>query len=550
MKKNMSIRIKIIALMISCLLLSIFVIGGVGLMSMKNISDADSLKIMNLLSENKANEIDSVLTRIEQAVHSLSKYTANHIDNSRLSDSAYITEISTQLSDIALNEASNTEGCDSVYVRFNHELTSPTAGFFYSRDPLNQQFVAQQTTDISKHAENDRGHVGWYYEPMRNQESTWLDVYYNKNIDLEMISYVVPIYHDQTFLGVVGMDINFSVLKEVIHNTKFYNTGYAFLTNGNADIIYHKDLDQYTSLFTCLGGEMKALAENIVANKSADKLYDYTMKKQPKKLAYRTLTNGMRLLVTAPTSEIDEQFNHLILQINIFASLIIILFIGITILFVRRLISPLIELTQAAKRIAKMDLGITIKHHSNDEVGVLAESFRETVDHLRDYINYINSLAYRDPLTGLKNKTAYVSVISDIDASMQIENQRFAVIVFDMNELKTINDTYGHVEGDQLINQACSLISRVYDNSSIYRIGGDEFVIILQGYEYNHRHQLLKDLNSEIQHYNESTELLYHISIAHGMIDYDKEIDTCFQDVFKRADSAMYHNKMDMKRKK
>lgn len=73
----------------------------------------------------------------------------------------------------------------------------------------------------------------------------------------------------------------------------------------------------------------------------------------------------------------------------------------------RRIIRPLKELNEAAKKIAAGDLSITINHQTRDEVGTLADSFQQTVSHLQKYIDYINGLAYRDGLTGVKNKTAY-----------------------------------------------------------------------------------------------------------------------------------------------
>lgn len=124
------------------------------------------------------------------------------------------------------------------------------------------------------------------------------------------------------------------------------------------------------------------------------------------------------------------------------------------------------------------DLNVTINHQSEDEIGILAESFRHTVSHLQKYIDCINDLAYRDALTGVKNKTAYLEAINLLEQSIRLKRPTFAVVIFDVIGLKHVNDTYGHDFGDILILESSKMISRAFNQSPVYRIGGDEFVCI------------------------------------------------------------------------
>lgn len=114
----------------------------------------------------------------------------------------------------------------------------------------------------------------------------------------------------------------------------------------------------------------------------------------------------------------------------------------------------------AAKKIAEGDYSVSISNQTKDEVGTLAESFQKTVDSLQKYITYINGLAYRDPLTGVKNKTAYQEAERQMEERMRTGQPEFAVVVMDINGLKTVNDTCGHDFGDILIIDACKLICR------------------------------------------------------------------------------------------
>ena len=267
-------------------------------------------------------------------------------------------------------------------------------------------------------------------------------------------------------------------------------------------------------------------------------------------MAFRTLRNGMRLAVTAPLSEIDKNKNLLLLQILISLLVIAPLSVLVTVLITRRMIRPLKELNEAAKQIAKGDLSISLTQQTRDEVGTLADSFQQTVNHLQKYINYINSLAYRDALTGVKNKAAYQEAERRMEEMMRSGQPEFAVVVLDINDLKTINDHYGHDFGDMFIIDACRLICKSFPHSPVYRIGGDEFVVILEGADFTNCKHLLENLCTAIEEYNRSGQQDKHLSIARGIAVYNRETDLVFSNVFKRADDAMYQNKGDMKRKR
>ena len=58
-----------------------------------------------------------------------------------------------------------------------------------------------------------------------------MEPYYNQNIGVEMVSYVIPIYRDNETVGVVGMDIDFSIIEDVVNGTRVYDSGYAFLVD-------------------------------------------------------------------------------------------------------------------------------------------------------------------------------------------------------------------------------------------------------------------------------------------------------------------------------
>ena len=98
---------------------------------------------------------------------------------------------------------------------------------------------------------------------------------------------------------------------------------------------------------------------------------------------------------------------------------------------------------------------------------------------LKKYINKINKQAYTDAATDVGNKAAYHDAVQRIDKMSQHANGDYAIFVMDINYLKMYNDKYGHEFGDMLISDASTIIKRVFGDYNIYRIGGDEFTVII-----------------------------------------------------------------------
>ena len=156
--------------------------------------------------------------------------------------------------------------------------------------------------------------------------------------------------------------------------------------------------------------------------------------------------------------------------------------------------------------------------------------------------------AIRDELTGVRNKNAFHEYESDLQKRVNAEEiDEFAIVMCDLNDLKKINDTRGHKAGDKYIKDSCKMICRVYTHSPVFRIGGDEFVVVLIGEDYENREALLEDFRNQIEE-NVKNERI--IIVATGMAVYDPEKDDRVTSVFERADDLMYENKRNLKKKK
>lgn len=153
------------------------------------------------------------------------------------------------------------------------------------------------------------------------------------------------------------------------------------------------------------------------------------------------------------------------------------------------------------------------------------------------------SKAATDPLTGIKNRMAYEHYESNLNDQIQNKSDlHFAIVIADINDLKYINDKIGHSAGDECIRSACKRICHTFKHSPVFRIGGDEFAVILQGNDYDIRHDLLQQI-MEVPDPDEPGK-----SLAVGMAEYIPGKDDSVASVFVQADRLMYQRKSKMKR--
>ena len=169
-----------------------------------------------------------------------------------------------------------------------------------------------------------------------------------------------------------------------------------------------------------------------------------------------------------------------------------------------------------------------------------------------DQVKDLNRKAYVDPLTMVRNKSAYNEYIKKLQEQLDRDEViDLAIGIFDCNDLKSINDQYGHEKGDIYIKNACSMICKVFGHSPVFRIGGDEFAIILMNSDFSNRDELVAQLDKKQNERNAVVKSIWErVHIAHGIAVYDHELDDELGDTARRADKFMYDNKRKMKNTK
>ena len=161
----------------------------------------------------------------------------------------------------------------------------------------------------------------------------------------------------------------------------------------------------------------------------------------------------------------------------------------------------------------------------------------------------VESKAYRDELTGVRNKAAFVEHMHMLDADISEGVGSFALLMVDINFLKRVNDNYGHERGDEYLCASVEAICSVFGHDRVYRTGGDEFVVLLERGTLAEAQELRAQFKAQMMRMAADEELpaWRKVSAAVGVAVYDAAQDRSVEDVLKRADAAMYEDKKAMK---
>lgn len=241
----------------------------------------------------------------------------------------------------------------------------------------------------------------------------------------------------------------------------------------------------------------------------------------------------------------------------------------------RNVTGPIMDLERSARRFADKDR--TVKDPRmlyfvspaikvKNEIKSLAEAIEKMTEDMKDYVEDIltaeerernaqqkvegiSAIAYYDALTHVKNKASFSSKADELNKEIEEGSAEFAIVMIDLNLLKHVNDTYGHVNGDKYLIGAAGIICDVYKHSPVFRVGGDEFVVVVQGQDYQNRAELICEAERRFRASGTDTSLVpwERYSAAVGMSDYQGGGDTV-ELVYNRADETMYQNKMKMKK--
>ncbi len=161
-------------------------------------------------------------------------------------------------------------------------------------------------------------------------------------------------------------------------------------------------------------------------------------------------------------------------------------------------------------------------------------------------MNELEQLAAVDELTGLRNRRAFLMLgEQDLKTARRTGLPR-ALIFVDVNEMKVINDRFGHHEGDRALKDAADVLRMTFRDSDILgRIGGDEFSALIQVAPDFDPEVLARRIDQNLAHLRAARERPYQLSLSVGAHRYDPETPCSLEELMKSADELMYRHKMD-----
>ena len=447
-----SIRMKITVAIVVCSLITASIISLLSISDTRDLSNAAAEKELVLTCENTGEEIDALISRIEQSVDTLSDIAMKRMEFSRFkNNNAYVSKYTSDLLEDFNTFAEHTDGAITAYIRYNPEFTEPTSGIFLTRNDTQSAFDSVTPTDFSMYDPSDVAHVGWYYIPVANKAPLWMDPYLNANINVYMISYVVPLYENGTSVGIIGMDIDFSQLTSLADKAIAFDTGYSFIVSSAGNVLYHKEIESGTDLAEYNGGELTSVKNFVLDASKQGETLRYSINGEEKYLSYVELKNGMKLVLTAPVEEITASANALSVQILMFLAMGLVVAIVLGVLIGSTIAKPIKRITEIIKQTAQLDFqrakDIDKLMKKRDETGIMAKAVNEMRSVLRELVgnmervkdDLIENMKCLDDVMGENNSISEdnSATTQELAASMEETSAGVTMIVSNIDAIQT-----------------------------------------------------------------------------------------------------------------
>ena len=537
-----SIRTKIIVMTVSAIVIVMLVAAISGVVAIRNIGINSANQTLKLMCETGQKNLNHYFESAEMSVDGVYAFAEKDLDEHGGNEEQFGFHVD-RVRDVFKKLTAKTNGVLTYYYRIDPKFSATEKGFWYVNTE-GEGFIEHEVTDITLYDTEDTGALVWFTIPKKTGKPVWLPSYITDNLDARVVSYNTPIYYEDKFVGVIGIELDYFIMAAQVDSITLYDNGYAFVNDDDGNIIYHP-LMNVTKMET-----QPAVPEGMIDD---DAFIRYNYEGVEKQAVRLKLLNGMYLTVAVPVWEINASWIWWIVGMLVAFSVLLLIFILLTFQFAGHITKPLRELIKAAEQVDAGNYDYTLEYNNKDEVGVLSKTFKNLTTHLKSYISDLNDLAYADSLTSLHNKGAFDVCVKDIQNEITDpgKSPEFAICIFDCNDLKKVNDQDGHDKGDIYLKEAADIICEVFGHSPIFRIGGDEFAAILIDRDFNNCEELMRKFDDVCAEKRKSAGAHWErVDIARGMAIFDPKEDVSVSDVVRRADKLMYENKWLIKEKR
>lgn len=291
------ISTSIIISIVTCVVVAAIAVGSISTKAAVEEINKEATEKMSAITAQCASDINSQYTGMETLAESVSSYIGGTYEPIRLSDKAYNKAYMRKLGGYLQRVTELHPEIESMYAYSNPEEQSAIAGTWYSKGKAVEFNDAEAYNNYLNRAEDWE----WYYQTVEAGEAIWLDPFYKEAFDKTCVSRCEPVYAEKRFVGVIGVDVDFSNISNMIQEVELYDTGYAFLLDTKQQFLVH---DTYTIADNLESVGYTELKNNLELGESG--VAEMSLEGKEAFVSFSKLDNGYTLVLCAPLAEVQS----------------------------------------------------------------------------------------------------------------------------------------------------------------------------------------------------------------------------------------------------
>ena len=310
-----SVKNKITTITMCIAIIAMGISAAVGVMALRSVGTSNADQVLLLMCETGQKNLDHDFQSVEQSVAMVSAYVESDLDG--LSEEQIQAHLA-RVKGIFTRIIGKTDGVLTYYYRIDPAVSQTAKGFWYVSN--DEGFFEHEVTDITQYNTLDTSALVWFTVPKTTGKPVWLPPYITENLGARVISYNVPIYHHGRFVGVIGIELDYTNLAKMVDNITLYDNGYAFVNDAKGKIIYHSRMDVLNM------AEQPKVPNGLLSN---NKFVHYTFEGVEKQAVWLPLSNGLRLNLCVPVEEINAEWHNWSIKLVAIITVLLILSVAV-----------------------------------------------------------------------------------------------------------------------------------------------------------------------------------------------------------------------------
>lgn len=383
------ISTKIIVAITATTIFAALTVGSISIIRSRQVVLSEAKDKLQYLAKDNANSIDTSIVAVQDTGNYLADIFLDTFDIQKAkSDSTYMNSYEKSLEPLVKRFGETKKDVMGAYIIIDPSITNHEQGVWYADVAGSGNFTKQKLTKASDYVPSNPA-LSWYYNAKDAKKGVWTNPYVNGENKKNMISYTTPVYQNNQFIGVVGIDVTFDTFSKKVLGIKTYNTGDALLLDQSDNFLVSKSYKITDNFDSVSNGYFKSFAEEMKKQKSG--LLEWNYEGATKFVAYSHLNNGDTLIITVPQNEVLQSLNNLTYLLIIIVLLCISVGSLVAWYLGRKISKPIMSVTKLIDKTANYDLIFDNDFISltklKDETGIMSKSMIEMRKSMRELVN-------------------------------------------------------------------------------------------------------------------------------------------------------------------